>query len=125
MAIAYTYCVRDTPMPNGNQIPGTPIGSSSSPPKYAATIEANVINAKIRMGPPRTMRTPITTITASDPSRLPVVTLVECITAPVIPATASTLASTSMLRHGGKRQRFQANVQAANAGTHITDANHE
>src|SRR5262245_34989993 len=109
-------------MPNGNQIPGTPIGSRSSAPKYAATIEANVTSAKVRIGPSRAMRAPIATSSASDPSLLPVVTLVQCITAPVIPATACTTASTSMLRHGGKHQRFQANVQAANVGTHITDA---
>ena len=76
------------------------------------------------MGPLRTMRAPITTNSAIDPSRLPLVTLAEWITAPTIPATASTTADTSMLRHGRRHQRFQANVQAATAGTHITDASH-
>src|SRR5215468_6615549 len=118
------YCVRDTPMPNGNQMPGTPIGSSSSPPKYAAMIEANVTSARIHIGPLRTMRAPITTNRASDASRLPVVTMDQCITAPTIPATDSTIAITSMLRHAGWHQRFQDNVQAANVGTHITDASH-
>ena len=118
------YCVRDTPMPNGNQMPGTPIVSSSSPPNSAAMIEANVTSARICIGPLRTMRAPITTNSAIDPSRLPLVTLAEWITAPTIPATASTTANTSMLRHGRRHQRFQANVQAATVGTHITDASH-
>src|SRR5215470_3351105 len=111
-------------MRNGNQMPGTPIGSSSSPPNSAAIIEANVTTASIRMGPLRTMRAPITTNSTIDARRLPLVTLGEWITAPMIPATASTTADTSMLRHGGGGQRFQANVQAATVGIHITDASH-
>jgi hypothetical protein len=43
------------------------------------------------MGPLRTMRAPITTNSAIDPSRLPLVTPGKCITAPIIPATASTM----------------------------------
>src|SRR5262245_52809534 len=112
-------------MPNGNQMPGTPIVSSSSPPNNAAIIEANVTSARIRNGPLRTTRTPITTNTAIDPSRLPLVTLVEWITAPIVPATASTTAATSMLRHGRRPHRFQANVHKATIGTHIHDASHE
>src|SRR6187549_1726513 len=118
------YCVRDTPMFNGNQIPGTPIGSSSSPPNIPAMIEANVMGARIRMGPLPAMRAPMTTNSASDPSRLPLVTTAEWITAPTIPATASTVADASMLRHGTGHQRFHANVHAATVGTHITDASH-
>src|SRR5262245_55785587 len=118
------YWVRDTPMPNGNQMPGTPIGSSSSPPNRPAMIEANVTSASSGIGSLRTMRAPITTNSAIDPSRLALVTLAEWVTAPTIPATAKTRADTSMLRHGGRHQRFQANVQAATAGTHITDASH-
>ena len=76
------------------------------------------------MGPLRTMRAPITTNSAIDPNRLPLVTLAEWITAATIPAAASTTADTSMLRQGGRHQRFQASVQAATAGTHITDASH-
>src|SRR5215475_1655723 len=109
-------------MPNGNQMPGTPIVSSSSPPNNAAIIEANVTRARIRIGPLRTMRAPITTNSAIDPSRLPLVTLAEWIMAPIVPATDSTTADTSMLRHGGWRHRFQASVQAATTGAHITDA---
>src|SRR5262245_42942636 len=109
-------------MPKGNQMPGTPIGSSSSPPNSAAIIEANGTSARIRRGPLRTMRAPSTTNNTIDARRLPLVTLADWITAPMIPATASTTAETSMLRHGGGRQRFQANVQAAIVGTHITDA---
>jgi hypothetical protein len=60
MAIAYTYCVRDTPMPNGNQIPGTPIGSSSSPPNSPAITEANVTSGRIRIGPLRTISATVT-----------------------------------------------------------------
>src|SRR4029078_10737877 len=112
-------------MPNGNQMPGTPIGSSSSPPNSATTIEANVTSARIRIGPLRAMRAPITTKTAIDATRLPLVTLAEGITAPTVAATASTTADTSMLRHGRRHQRFQASVQAATVGTHITFANHE
>src|SRR5262245_5820400 len=112
-------------MPNGNQMPGTPIGSSSSPPKNAAMIEANVTTARIRGGPSRTMRTAITTNSAIDPSLLTLVNLAALVTAPTIPATASTTAATSMLRHGRRRHRFQANVQKVTAGTHIHDANHE
>jgi hypothetical protein len=41
------YWVRATPMPNGNQMPGTPIVSSSSAPKNAAMIESNVTSASI------------------------------------------------------------------------------
>ena len=105
-------------------MPGTPIVSSSSPPNNAAMIEANVTSARERMGPLRTMRAPITTSSAIDPSRLPLVTLAEWMTAPMIPATASTTAATSMLPHGRRHQRFQASVQAATVGTHITDASH-
>src|SRR5215510_4472825 len=119
------YCVRDTPMPNGNQMPGTPIGSSSSPPKNATMIEANATTARIRIGPSRTMRTAIATNSAIDPSRLALIKLAELVTAPTIPATASTTADTSMLRHGRTSHRFQANVQKATVGTHIHDANHE
>ena len=72
--------------------PGTPIVSSSSPPNNAAMIDANVTSARERMGPLRTMRAPITTSSAIDPSRLPLVTLAEWMTAPMIPATASTTA---------------------------------
>src|SRR3954451_205647 len=111
-------------MPNGNQMPGMPIGSSSSPPNCPAIIEANVTSARIGIGALRTMRAPITTNSAIDPRRLALVTLAEWMTAPNIPATANTTADTSMLRHGGRYQRFQANVQAATAGTHITDASH-
>src|SRR3954467_6244099 len=111
-------------MPKGNQMPGTPIGSSSSPPKSAAIVEANVTSARIRMGPLRRMRAPVTTNSTIDARRLPLVTLAEGITAPMIPPTASTPADTSMLRHGGRRQRFQANVQAVIVGIHITDASH-
>ena len=82
------------------------------------------MGARIRMGPRLAMRAPMTTNSASDPSRLPLVTTAECITAPTIPATASTVADTSRLRHGTGHQRFQANVQAATVGTHITDASH-
>src|SRR6476646_3421490 len=114
------YCVLDTPMPNGNQMPGTPIGSRSSPPKSAATIVPNVTSARIGIGPLRTMRAPVTANSAIDASRLPVVTPAEGITAPTIPAAASTTADTSMLLHGGTHHRFQANVQPATAGTHIT-----
>src|SRR5512133_3515150 len=109
-------------MPNGNQMPGTPIASSSSPPNSAAMMEANVTSAGIRMDPLRTMRAPITTNSAMDASRLPLVTLAEWITAPTIAATGSSAADTSKLRDGGRHQRFQANVQAATVGTHITDA---
>src|SRR4030095_8104672 len=119
------YCVRDTPMPNGNQMPGTPIGSSSSPPKNAAMIEANVTSARIRIDPSRTMQTAIATNSAIDPSLLPLVTLAAWVAAPAIPATASTTADTSMLRHGRRHHRFQANVQKATVGTHIHDASHE
>ena len=92
------------------------------PPNIAAMIEARVASARKRSGPSRstTMRAPITTSTAIDPSRLPRVTLGRCHIAPTIPATASTTAATSMLRHGRAHQRFQASVQAATAGTHIT-----
>src|SRR6185369_5746760 len=103
---------------------GTPIVSSSSPPNNDAIIEANVTSARIRIGPLRTMRAAITTNSAIEPSRLPFVTLAEWITAPITPATASTTADTSMLRHGRRHQRFQASVQAATAGTHITLASH-
>ena len=68
------------------------------------------------MGPLRTMRAPIATNSAIDPNRLPLVTLAEWITAAMAPAAASTMAATSMLRQGGRRQRFQASVQAATAG---------
>src|SRR5678815_1293721 len=111
-------------MPNGNQMPGTPIGSSSSPPNNPATIEANVTRASTRILPLRAMRAPITTNSAIEPSRLPRVTLAEWITAPIVAATASTPADRSMLRNGGGHQRFQANAHAATAGTHITDASH-
>src|SRR5215510_2355304 len=124
MVIAYTYCVRDTPMPNGNQIPGTPIGSSNSPPKNAAMIEANVTSASILVGPSQTMRTAIARNSAIDPSLLTRVTLAVSFTAPKSPATASTTAATSMLRHGREHQRFHASVQAATVGTHIHDASH-
>jgi FtsP/CotA-like multicopper oxidase with cupredoxin domain len=43
-------------MPNGNQMPGTPIVSSSSPPNREDMIEANVTSARIRVGPLWTMR---------------------------------------------------------------------
>src|SRR5215831_13564106 len=119
------YCVRDTPMPNGNQMPGTPIGSSSSPPKNAPMIEANVTSARILIGPLWTTRAPITTNSAIDPSLLPLVTLAEWVTAPTIPATASTTADTSMMRHGRRHHRFHASVQKATVGTHIHDASHE
>src|SRR6185295_7701597 len=109
-------------MPKGNQMPGTPIVSSSSPPNSTATIMANVTSARIRRGPLRPMRAPITTNSAIDPNRLPLVTLAEWVTAATIPAAASTTADASMLRQGGRHQRFQASVQAATAGTHITDA---
>src|SRR4030095_8548891 len=118
------YWVRDTPMPNGNQMPGTSIGSSSSPPNIPAMIAANVMGARIRVGPLPAMRATMTTNSASDPSRLPLVTTAECITAPTIPATASTVADTSMLRQGTGHQRVQANAHAATGGTHITDASH-
>lgn len=36
------YSVRDSPMPNGNQMPGTPIGSSNSSPKNETVINAKV-----------------------------------------------------------------------------------
>ena len=105
-------------------MPGTPIGSSNSPPKSPATIDASVTSANIRIGPLRTIRAPITTNNVIDPSRLPRVTLAEWITAPMIPAIASATAATSMLRHGRRLQRFHASVQAATTGTHITDASH-
>src|SRR5262249_28129691 len=105
-------------MPKGNQMPGTPIGSSSSPPNCARIIEANVTSAGLGMGPLGRSRALITPTTPIDARRLPLVTLADWITAPLIPATASTTADTSMLRHGGRRQRFQANVQAAIVGTH-------
>jgi hypothetical protein len=111
-------------MPNGNQMPGTPIVSSNSPPNSPAIVEASVTSARIRMGPLRTMRAPITANNAIDPSRLPLVTLAEWITTPMIAAAASATAVPSMLRHGGRHQRFQASVQAATTGTHITDASH-
>src|SRR6185312_8412364 len=111
-------------MPNGNQMPGTPIVSSNSPPNSAAITEANVTSARARVGPLRTMRAPIKTNSAIDASRLPLVTLAEWITTPIIAATASTIADTSMLRHGRRHQRFHASVQAATIGTHITDASH-
>src|SRR5262245_9514273 len=118
------YCVRDTPMPNGNQMPGTPIGSSSSPPNSPAMIEVSVTSDRIRIGPLRAIRAPNTTNNAIDPSLLAVVTVAESLTAAIIPTTASTTADTSMLRHGGRHQRFQANTHAATAGTHITFASH-
>ena len=72
-----------------------------------------------------TMRAPVTTNSAIDPSRLPLVTLAEWITAPIIPAIASTTADTSMLRHGRTDQRFQAIVQAATAApTSLMPATH-
>jgi hypothetical protein len=49
--------------------PGTSIVSSSSPPNSAAMVEANVTSARERMGPLRTMRAPIATNSAIDPSR--------------------------------------------------------
>jgi len=67
------YCVRETPIPNGNQIPGTPSGSSNSLPNSAAMIEANVTSARIRADPLRTMRAPIKTNSAIDPSLLPLI----------------------------------------------------
>src|SRR6185436_12098713 len=118
------YCDRDTPMPNGNQMPGTPIGSSSSPPNIEAMIEANVTSARILIDPLRTMRAPIKTNSAIDASRLALVTRADGIKAPKISATASTTANTSMLRHGRGLQRFQAIVQAATVGIHITFASH-
>jgi len=38
--------------------------------------------------------------------------------------TASTTADTSILRHGGMHQRFNASAQAAIVGTHIIFASH-
>ena len=87
-------------------------------------IEASVGSARIRIGPLRTMRALITTNSAIAPSRLPLVTLAEWVRTPMIPATASATADTSMLRHGRRHQRFQANSQAAIVGAHITDASH-
>src|SRR3954467_8082526 len=118
------YCVRETPMPNGNQMPGTPIGSSSSPPNIEATIVANVMSARIRKGPSRAMRTPMTTKSAIDATRTALVTLDEWITAPIVPVTARIAAEASTLRHGRKDHRFQAIVHAITTGTHITDASH-
>src|SRR5262249_32757043 len=119
------YCVRDTPMPNGNHMPGTLIGSSSSLPKNAAMIEANVTTARNRIGDSRAMRTAITTSSAIDPSLLPLVNIATLVTAPKIPAIATTTAAKSMVRHGRSFHRFQANVQQNTAGTHIHEANHE
>jgi hypothetical protein len=112
-------------MPNGNQMPGMPIASNNAPPKYAATTEANVTGARSRWGPLRTMRAPITTNNAIDPIRLTLVTFSEWVMAPMISATASTRAATSMLRQGRAYQRFHANVQAATVGTHISFASQE
>jgi len=70
------------------------------------------------------MRAPITTNSAIDASRLQFFTSSEWNATLTIPATASTKANTSMLRHGRRHQRFQARVQAATVGTHIHDASH-
>jgi hypothetical protein len=85
-------------------------------------IETNVTNARIRMGPLRTMRAPVKTNSAIDPSLLALIRLAEWVATPIAAMTARTTAATSMLRHGRRHQRFQANAQAATVGTHITDA---
>src|SRR5436190_4744485 len=114
------YWVRDTPMLKGNQMPGTPSGSSNSPPNSPTVIEANVTGARIRIGPPRAMRAPSTTNNAIEANLHALVRLAAPLAAPAVDTIASATAATSTLRHGRSHQRFQARAQAATVGIHMT-----
>ncbi len=106
-------------------MPGTPIGSSSSSPKNARIVSASVASASARLAPPRTMRAAIRTKTAMAARRLTLARRAECVKAPAICAAMIASAAASMLRHGGRRQRFQASAQAASVGIHMNLASNE
>ncbi len=113
------YCVRDTPIPKGNQIPGTPGGSSNSPPNSPSTIDASVSYASVRIVPFRAMRTAIATKSAIIVSRMECVMPAACVAAAAIAATERATADTSIQRHDRSRHRFRASAHAPTAGTHI------
>ena len=110
IASAYAYWVRDTPMPKGNQMPGTCTALSSSA-NCAARIAVIVTTARIGIEPRRTMRTAISSSKARNPYRSIRVRIVTCITPPATPATASTRVAPSIAREARMPQRFQASVQ--------------